>query len=262
MQEFVKYQGTGNDFVVIDNRNNTFSKDIETIKFLCHRKFGVGSDGLILIENNTKGLDFTMLFYNPDGSQSFCGNGSRCAVHFAYSLGIIGKHTRFLSTDGEHEAYVLDNNLIKLKMSNVPEVEQHSDFDFLNTGSPHYVTYTDTIEEIDIIQSGREIRYSEAYKSIGGTNVNFLENKGGYYKIRTYERGVENETLSCGTGVTASALSIALRNNLTEGTIKMQSLGGDLWVDFKHHQKNGFSDIWLTGAVSTVFDGRIDLSSK
>ncbi len=259
MQKFIKYQGTGNDFVVIDNRNNDFPKNAETIHFICQQKFGIGSDGLILIENNTEGLDFTMLFYNPDGSQSFCGNGSRCAVHFAHSLGMIDKHTRFLSTDGEHEAYVMENSLIKLKMNDVPVVEQHPDYDFLNTGSPHYVTYTTSIDELDIVQKGRAIRYDEAYKSTGGTNVNYIEDKGNYYKIRTYERGVENETLSCGTGVTASALSIALRNNLKEGPLHLKPLGGDLWVDFRYNKEKGFTDIWLTGAVAKVFEGEIDM---
>jgi len=256
---FKKFQGTGNDFVIIDNRSLFFDKeDINQIQFICSRKFGVGADGLILIEDHQK-LDFNMVFFNPDGSQSFCGNGSRCAVQFAYDLGIINKQTVFLSTDGTHEASILENNVVKLKMNDVSNIEQNANFDFMNTGSPHYVAFTSNVVDLDILKKGSEIRYSDSYKSIGGTNVNFIEAENDFYNVRTYERGVENETLSCGTGVTACALSIGIKYNLSESKIKIKTKGGNLTVDFKKDKKNNFTDIWLSGPATFVFDGAIEL---
>jgi len=258
---FKKFQGTGNDFVIIDNRTLFFDKEnIKQIAFICSRKFGVGSDGLILIENH-KDYDFNMVFFNPDGSQSFCGNGSRCAVRFAYDLGITKKHTQFLSTDGWHEAIILDNQEVKLKMSDVSNLEHNTDFDFMDTGSPHYVTFTTNVMELDIVTKGSEIRYSDAYKNQGGTNVNFIEAEGDFYHVRTYERGVENETLSCGTGVTACALSVGVKNNLEESKIKIQTKGGRLMVDFKKDEENNFTDIWLFGPATFVFDGVISIEN-
>lgn len=257
---FKKYQGTGNDFVIIENRNELFDKsNIEVIKHICSRKFGIGSDGLILIENHSE-YDFNMVFFNPDGSQSFCGNGSRCAVQFAYDLGIITKkHTEFISTDGWHEAYVLESNIIKLKMNNVTTIDSQSNFDFMDTGSPHYIAFKSNLNELDIIIEGSKVRYDKAYESIGGTNVNFIEEKRNSYQVRTYERGVENETLSCGTGVTACALSIALKNNLDSEEVAIQTKGGNLSVSFKKVNSTNFKDIWLQGAATFVFDGVITL---
>ena len=255
---FKKYQGTGNDFVIIDNRSGLFDhSNIAAVQKICNRKFGVGSDGLILIEDHSE-YDFNMVFFNPDGSQSFCGNGSRCAVQFAYDLGIITtKHTEFISTDGWHEAYVLENNIVKLKMNDVKAIDSQTDFDFMNTGSPHYVAFKPDLNELDIIAEGSNIRYGKAYENIGGTNVNFIEQKGKSYQVRTYERGVENETLSCGTGVTACALSIALKNNLESGEVAIQTKGGNLFVSFKKQTAISFEDIWLQGPATFVFEGRI-----
>lgn len=258
---FKKFQGTGNDFVIIDNRTLFFDKEnLEQIQFICNRKFGVGSDGLILIENHNK-YDFNMVFFNPDGSQSFCGNGSRCAVRFAYDLGIVKEQMEFISTDGWHEASILDNNDVKLRMNDVSNVEQNTNFDFMNTGSPHYVAFTQNIFDLDLISKGSKIRYSEAYKSIGGTNVNFIEAENDFYNVRTYERGVENETLSCGTGVTACALSVGIQKNLSESKIKIKTKGGNLTVDFKKSLENNFTDIWLSGSATFVFDGVIELEN-
>jgi diaminopimelate epimerase len=255
-----KYQGTGNDFVIIDNRKNLFDKNnLEAIQFICNRKFGVGSDGLILIEDHNK-YDFNMVFFNPDGSQSFCGNGSRCAVQFAYDLGIIKKeHTEFTSTDGWHEAYVKENNIVKLKMNDVTNIISHTDFDFMNTGSPHYVAFKSNLNDLDLMTEGSKVRYAKAYESIGGTNVNFIAQNENSYEVRTYERGVENETLSCGTGVTACALSIALKNNIPSGEVAIHTKGGKLTVAFKKVSETSFEDIWLQGPATFVFDGVIDI---
>ena len=254
---FEKYQGTGNDFVIIDNRTLFFDKTNKNlIQQLCNRKFGIGSDGLILIEDHEK-YDFNMVFFNPDGSQSFCGNGSRCAVQFAYNLGMIKEHTSFVSTDGWHEAYILGEGMVKLKMNDVKEIQHNNTFDFLHTGSPHYVTFEQDIFNADIVKKGREIRYSDTYKNIGGTNVNFIEKKGKEYIVRTYERGVENETLSCGTGVTACALSVGLRNKIQNGRINIKTKGGDLVVEFNQTSQHSFTNIWLSGLATFVFEGII-----
>lgn len=254
---FKKYQGTGNDFVIIDNREQIFDKNnIAIIQHICNRKFGIGSDGLILIEHHNK-YDFNMVFFNPDGSQSFCGNGSRCAVQFAYDMGIIVKEqTEFISTDGWHEALVLGENQVKLKMHDVSGISREKTFDFLNTGSPHYVTFISGLNQLDVIAEGRKIRYADWYQSIGGTNVNFVEQQEGDYYVRTYERGVENETLSCGTGVTACALSIALKADIANGKVDIHTQGGQLTVDLERTEK-GFKNIWLQGPATFVFEGMI-----
>lgn len=254
---FYKYQGTGNDFVMIDNRSHVFDKEnIALVQQLCHRKFGIGADGLILIENHSE-LDFNMIYFNADGSQSFCGNGSRCAVAFAKYLGIIESQAFFLSTDGEHEAWINNENEVSLKMHDVEEIEQGSDYYFINTGSPHYIVETTEIEQINVPQRGAEIRYSDRFKE-KGTNVNFICEQNNGIKIRTYERGVEDETLSCGTGVTAAALSMAHKNNLGASKINVQTKGGQLKVAFKR-DNNKFIDIWLIGPAEMVFKGEIDL---
>lgn len=259
--KFYKYQGTGNDFIIIDNRELFFEKNnTDIIKKLCDRKFGIGSDGIILIENN-KDVDFNMVFINPDGSQSFCGNGSRCAVKFAYDFGIINNnYTKFISTDGIHEANITKNNNIKLKMSDVHNIDINTkdNFYFMNTGSPHYIKFYDNIDDINIIEKGREIRYSKNYKAINGTNVNFVESNDNLFKIRTYERGVENETLSCGTGVTACALAISLENKTQENKVIVQTKGGKLKVYFNKNNNN-FNNIWLEGSAKQVFEGKIKI---
>ncbi len=258
--QFKKYQGTGNDFVIIDNRNKVFDKEnLEAVQFICDRKFGAGADGLILIENH-ESYDFNMIFFNPDGSQSFCGNGSRCAVQFAFDLGIITeKQTAFISTDGLHEASVLGNNIVKLKMHDVSTIEINEDHYFMNTGSPHYVVFQENISNLDIIEKGSKIRYSDAYKSINGTNVNFIEETKSENLVRTYERGVENETLSCGTGVTACAISIALKNNIADGKITIKTKGGELSVSLEKTKENHYTNVWLEGAATFVFDGTISV---
>ena len=255
--KFDKYQGTGNDFIIVDNRNMSFDKNnIELVQNLCNRKFGIGSDGLILVENHAE-WDFNMVFFNPDGSQSFCGNGSRCAVAFARELGIVNDFAKFNSTDGYHEAIIESNGTIKLKMHNVFNIEVSEFYHYMDTGSPHYNCFEKNIDTIDIVVKGREIRYSNRFKETG-TNVNFIEHLPGGIKVRTYERGVENETLSCGTGVTACALSAALVAKDLSGEINVSTLGGDLSVSFRQTLA-GFEDIWLTGPTEFVFNGEIDM---
>ncbi|MBK0401443.1 diaminopimelate epimerase [Adhaeribacter sp. BT258] len=249
---FYKYQGTGNDFVMIDDRDEKFPvEDQQLVAHLCHRRFGIGADGLILLRNKA-GYDFEMVYFNADGRLgSMCGNGGRCTVAFAKFLGVIQNQTRFLAADGDHEA-TIENGLVSLKMNEVNSVECGTDFYFMNTGSPHYVTFGENVAQENVFEKGRSIRYNERFKQ-EGTNVNFAEmrpDKSLY--IRTYERGVEDETYSCGTGVTASALAASLKG--LESPVKIETPGGNLQVSFKK-QGEHFTDIYLTGPAEQVFKG-------
>lgn len=252
---FYKYQGTGNDFIMIDNRNHIFDKDnLKQIQQLCDRRFGIGADGIILTENIT-GLDFNMIYFNADGSQSFCGNGSRCAVAFAKYLGIIKKKAMFLSTDGEHEAWINEEGEVSLKMHDVPDIEKGEDYYYINTGSPHYIVHVDDVAKVNVKEEGVKVRCNHRFKE-EGTNVNFVKYNQDSIDIRTYERGVEDETLSCGTGVTAVALSWADKYGLNSGKVKLNAIGGQLSVTFKRTEK-GFNDIWLIGPATFVYQGKI-----
>ncbi len=251
--EFSKYQGTGNDFIVIDNRNGIFDQNQkELIGRLCDRKFGIGSDGLILIEDHSD-YDFEMIYINPDGSKSLCGNGSRCAVMFAHNLGFIKNETTFLTIEGPLHA-IIDKELVHLSMPDVTTIKSTLNQDhFLNTGSPHYVRFVENVEHYDVFKNGKAIRESAEFMP-EGTNVNFvqLKNKGEIF-VRTYERGVENETLSCGTGVTASALAAGRNNN--DGEVDIMTLGGNLTVRFEQVQEGVFKNIFLIGPAEKVFEG-------
>jgi diaminopimelate epimerase len=254
--QFEKYQGTGNDFIMIDNRQNLFNKsDLDRVRKLCDRKYGIGADGLILIEEHPE-LDFNMIYFNADGSQSFCGNGSRCAVVFAKSLGIIDKQAYFLSTDGEHEAWINEDGEVSLKMHDVGQLEKGEDFFYLNTGSPHYVVEVDNVEQVDVPKEGAAIRYNDRFKA-EGTNVNFVKYLDDALEIRTYERGVEDETLSCGTGVTAAALCLAEKKGAVAGVVQIHSAGGQLKVAYKKNEDR-YTDIWLIGPGKFVFKGEVD----
>jgi diaminopimelate epimerase len=256
---FTKYQGTGNDFIVVDNREMKYRLQTSQIVALCDRHFGIGSDGLIMIEPPQKeGEDFYMNFYNPDGSSSFCGNGSRCAVHFASSLGIIESNCRFSAIDGPHEAY-LNQSIIGVKMKNVHEIIQKGEHSFyLNTGSPHYVALVSSVEKLDLVQAALPVRHHEDFAP-GGINVNFIEKLSAQdIRMRTFERGVEAETLSCGTGVTAAALVFAKMNNLHE-EIRVETRGGELSVSFEVNDHNEFFNIFLKGPAKSVFSGVIDI---
>jgi len=254
---FSKYQGAGNDFVIIDNRKGLIVDDVKVdyAKKLCDRKFGVGSDGLILIENSVS-ADFKMDFLNPDGSRSFCGNGSRCAVKFCTDNNILNsKKLRFEAIDGVHFAELIKAE-VKIEMKNVNEFTQENGTFFIDTGSPHFIKYENSISELNVVKEGRKIRYSDTYKD-EGTNVNFIEEiNDAHIKVRTYERGVEDETLACGTGVTACALSYAVKHGLKSGVIHINAIGGVLSVGFKLTDSK-FNHIWLQGPAEFVFKGKI-----
>jgi diaminopimelate epimerase len=253
---FYKYQATGNDFVVMDNREGKLSFTKEQIEKICHRKFGVGADGLMLIEKHPS-LNFNLEYFNSDGSQSLCGNGSRAAVHFASQLGLVNGHSTFQAYDGPHSAELLSAGTIRLKMNDVKEIQSIGDDYFLNTGSPHYIRFVDDIKQYPVVEEGRKIRYSDAFKP-GGTNVNFVQLLAdNTIYVRTYERGVEDETLSCGTGVTAAALAASLKGYLSPVDIKV--IGGDLSVEFKSSQSGTFSEIFLVGPAKMVFEGDLEL---
>lgn len=260
---FYKYQGTGNDFVMVDNRQQILSKNnTKLIKNLCDRKFGIGADGLILLEEpDNSADDFKMVYFNADGNESsMCGNGGRCIVAFAKFLGIVKDQAAFSAIDGFHEA-TIENDLVGLKMTNVKGVEEKDHAVFLNTGSPHHVIFAENIDAIDLNSEGAAIRYSEEYRSIGGTNVNFAEmlDKANF-KVRTYERGVEDETLSCGTGVTAVALAAYATGKVESFTVHLETKGGMLTVSFEPDETR-FKNIWLTGPAKQVFKGTMNVNA-
>ncbi len=257
--QFSKYQGTGNDFILIDNRQKKINKDkiTEIVQKLCNRRFGIGADGLMLLENHEK-YDFEMDYYNSDGSGgTMCGNGGRCIVAFAKKNKIIVNNTKFIASDGLHEALIDNQNWVQLKMTDVGEIEESSNHFFLNTGSPHYVDFSKNIEKLNVYEEGRKIRYNERFTT-DGTNVNFATWDGKILHVKTYERGVENETLSCGTGVVASAISSVIHYKTENNKpIKIKTKGGNLQVRFKK-TNNSFSDIWLEGSATFVFTGQIE----
>ncbi|MFT4761579.1 MAG: diaminopimelate epimerase [Saprospiraceae bacterium] len=253
---FYKYQGTGNDFVMIDNRVTEFvnPQNTDLIKLLCDRKFGIGADGLILLQN-LEGYDFEMVYFNSDGkTSSMCGNGGRCIAAFASYLGVVQNDCSFMAIDGEHQAKI-EGDYIELKMSDVNEIEIGADYFVLDTGSPHYVIFVEDLDDIDVVDLGKMIRYGDRFKK-EGINVNFVEKGSDKLLIGTYERGVEDETLSCGTGVTAAALSFAAKHSeTTDNQINIQSKGGDLTVKFRKEKNGKFTNIWLGGKAERVFSG-------
>lgn len=250
---FFKYQATGNDFILLNNTAGNINHSQKLAIKLCNRKFGIGSDGLIIIQKHPQ-YDFEMIFYNPDGSMSLCGNGSRCAVNFAKHLQLIENRCQFLAHDGVHDAEILEDGIVKLKMKNVHSVSILADGTFIDTGSPHLIVFTENISNKDVYSEGKEIRYNTTFKE-KGVNINFVEllNDGIY--VRTYERGVENETLSCGTGVTAAAL--ASGNKGLSSPINIKTLGGNLQVAFNKLSENDFENIFLIGPAEEVFTGII-----
>ena len=255
--QFSKYQGTGNDFVIIDNRDGSIALSNQQIAFLCDRKFGVGSDGLIML-GTANDYDFSMAYYNADGTEgTMCGNGGRCLVQFAFDHGIVKEKYLFIAIDGPHEARIENNGWIHLKMSDVNAVEVGEGFFVTNTGSPHYVQLVNGVESFDVFTAGKAIRYNERFKA-EGVNVNFIEFQQDHLFVRTYERGVENETYSCGTGVTAAALTTHL-NKIGEHHVAIKTLGGELAVNFNNQGGGHFNDIWLQGPGTFVYKGSIKL---
>ncbi|HMO39389.1 MAG TPA: diaminopimelate epimerase [Saprospiraceae bacterium] len=258
--KFYKYQGTGNDFVLIDQRTDMHltRQDTQYIAKLCHRRFGIGADGLILLQNHSD-YDFEMIYFNADGREStMCGNGGRCMVAFAKALGIIEQAAYFLAIDGPHRARIRpDNGWVELQMMDVPQIETNADFYYLNTGSPHYVRFVNNLPTLDVVQQGRTIRYNERFRQ-EGTNVNFVQIEADQHlSVATYERGVEDETLSCGTGVTAAALAYALAHpEQASRNLRIDTKGGQLEVRFEPAD-SGFRNIWLCGPAEQVFQGEI-----
>ena len=253
---FQKYQATGNDFVIVDNRDGRYSFSVDEIKKICDRKFGVGADGIMLIEKHPS-MDFNLIYFNADGSPSLCGNGSRAAVKMASSLGMVNGNAKFNAYDGLHEAEILPSGIVRLKMNDVKEIRNSGDGVFLNTGSPHFIKWVNGIRDYPVFDEGRKIRYSDSFKPTG-VNVNFVEQLGdNSIFVRTYERGVEDETLSCGTGVTAAALASVSRQNISPVAVK--TLGGELSVEFKVSHDGSFTDIFLIGPAKMVFKGVLEL---
>ena len=256
---FHKYQGTGNDFVILDNRDKAYDGlAVKQVKHICDRRFGIGADGLMLL-GKKEGYDFEMIYYNADGNESsMCGNGGRCLVKFAYNQGIIKSSYNFIAIDGVHLGEIDMNGIVRLKMQDVTKVEMHSSYTLLNTGSPHFIKFASNVENIDVVETGREIRYSKAFAA-EGVNVNFVESiDEDSIFVRTYERGVEDETLSCGTGVTAAALMSAHNEN-GFNRVEVKTPGGRLSVEYTKLDDQHFDNIWLCGPAEFVFKGEIEI---
>ncbi len=260
--EFYKYQGAGNDFVIVNDLQGQFKRDdYELVRSLCDRRFGIGGDGLMLLRSS-EGYDFEMVYYNSDGYEgSMCGNGGRCIVAFAYHQKLVGKKCSFIATDGVHAAEVIDKEgeeWISLKMIDVIEISKEGQGVFLDTGSPHYVEFVRNLSEFPVVQKGREIRNSKRFME-KGTNVNFAEVlPNGDVKVRTYERGVEDETLACGTGVTAVTIAADYLNVINNNRINIHAEGGDLCVLYSENNQS-YSNVWLQGPAKFVFKGGVDV---
>ncbi|MBC6401037.1 MAG: diaminopimelate epimerase [Ekhidna sp.] len=252
---FHKYQGTGNDFILIDDQTLEFPVSAALIERLCDRKFGIGADGLILIQDHEE-LDYKMIYFNSDGSQSLCGNGSRCGFTFARDLNLVDKKATFETTDGVHQIK-LEKGLIHFQLFDVSNSKKLSEKEwYLNTGSPHHIVLSESLNELDLRQAGRQIRYAKSYSGQNGTNVNFAQLLPDRVKIRTYERGVEDETLSCGTGATAVGL---LAGNLGyKSPVIVETKGGELKIFFEKGNDK-FTNIWLAGPAEKVFSGSITI---
>jgi diaminopimelate epimerase len=257
---FCKYQGCGNDFVILDNREGKYASITkEQVNFICNRRFGVGADGLMMLEK-ADGYDFKMVYFNADGGESsMCGNGGRCLVNFAFRSGIHKDQFNFIAVDGPHVATLETDGTVNLKMQDVTSVKEESGDFILHTGSPHYVRIVTNVKEENIVEDGRSIRYNKEFEK-EGINVNFVEvlDEDGIY-VRTYERGVEDETLSCGTGVTASAL-VNAHNERGFNRVEVTTPGGRLSVEFEKNDEQHFSNIWLCGPAEFVFEGDIEIN--
>ena len=258
--KFYKYQGAGNDFVIVDNREGNINHQKPSlIADICDRRFGVGGDGMMFLQSK-EGYDFEMVYYNSDGRpSSMCGNGGRCMVAFAHDIGVIGNETNFLAVDGPHYAKISESgDWVSLQMIDVDIIKKDGKDYVLNTGSPHYVRFTEGLEHTNMFEEGRKIRYNDIYKA-EGINVNFVEDKGDYLFVRTYERGVEDETYACGTGVTAVALAMAKHQHKTgDISTPIKVLGGSLNIKFNYDGEK-YTHVFLEGPAKKVFEGEIDI---
>jgi diaminopimelate epimerase len=254
---FYKYQGTGNDFIMIDNRLGGFPKaDNELISFLCDRRFGIGADGLILLEEDNSS-HFKMVYYNADGNPgSMCGNGGRCIVAFAEFLGIISSKAKFNAVDGLHIATITDG-IISLQMQDVTEIMAKPNCLFLDTGSPHHVQMVANLDTFNVLEEGAKLRYGIYGEE--GSNINFVEQTSdNNFSVRTYERGVENETLSCGTGVTAVAIGMHYWGKTNGDIVKIHTRGGNLSISFNKVSER-YENLWLEGPAKQVFKGKVEI---
>lgn len=261
MLKFYKYHGAGNDFILFDTRESVIDLKTNEIAFLCDRHKGIGADGLMLLQYS-KDLDFEMKYYNSDGIEStMCGNGGRCIVSFAFDVGVQKTEYHFKAIDGLHHARVLklsrNEKIIELGMIDVDSIINGEDF-IINTGSPHHLNFFADIKKINIFEEGQKIRYSDKFKK-EGINVNFIEEQENELFVRTYERGVENETLACGTGVTAAAIASSIRQNLKYNEFQIKTLGGELHVKFDINSPTHFTNIKLTGPAKFVYQGEIEI---
>lgn len=257
--KFYKYQGTGNDFIMIDNRHYGIKRtDTNMIERLCHRRFGIGADGLILLQEKD-GYDFEMVYFNSDGNESsMCGNGGRCIIQFAKDIGVIRDKCSFWAIDGHHEGSIDKAGIVTLKMKDVDAVEQNNGDYILNTGSPHYVQFKGEIEQLNICGEARKIRYNERFAQ-EGINVNFVQQiDANHIAVRTYERGVEDETYSCGTGVVASSIAHYLKSNKSSQHISIDVQGGKLQVSFEV-EDDTFKNVFLIGPAVAVFEGEVEI---
>ncbi len=255
--DFYKYHGTGNDFILLDNRENNISLTKGHISQLCHRRFGIGADGLMLLEH-TDGYDFRMVYYNSDGGEStMCGNGGRCIVAFAKKLGIVQDSAHFIATDGPHTATIDEQGIVSLHMKNVSSINTQDGNYILDTGSPHFVQFVNDVANTDVFHEGRRIRQLPMFGN-GGTNVNFVQRIGNELVVRTYERGVEDETYSCGTGVTAAAIA-SVGFETGNYHINIKTPGGDLSVLFNKTQAATAEEVVLKGPAAYVFRGTVEV---
>lgn len=253
---FSKYHGAGNDFIIIDNRSLKLKLSTNQIQFLCDRHFGIGADGLMLLEQDNS-FDFKMRYFNSDGNEgTMCGNGGRCIVMFANRLGIVSEKNRFSGIDGEHESIILDSRTVRLRMKDVNEIVKKNDYYIIDTGSPHYVQFVCEVDHIDVTYQGRVVRDSHQ-EDFGGVNANFAQYTPEGIRIRTYERGVEAETLACGTGAVATAIAANHWFKEKHNSYNLIALGGTLKVNFDKVSENQFHNIWLEGPVEHVFDGEV-----
>jgi len=254
---FHKYQGAGNDFIVLENRSQTIHLEQVQITKLCDRRFGIGADGLLLLQSHP-GYDFEMVYYNSDGKPaSMCGNGGRCMAAFAQRIGLVEGQARFLAGDGPHEARISSTGSVELKMGDVNGIARTRDSAILNTGVPHFVRYVDHLDAVNVKEEGRKIRYSREFAA-EGINVDFMEYGAGGLYVRTYERGVEDETMACGTGITAAAIAASGNQNQSY-TVPVRAKGGFLEVRYDRTGDQEFRNIWLIGPATFVFEGNIQL---